>query len=115
MNSSICFLYIHMVFIYVTTRFHFCTRTNHPTAQAKTVELQHQKSNPNHPNPKHQPWEQVLTQVQATAIALTQYQGVVKSIQLTMEYGEDVYVIVIHSSDGVDHTVNVDASTGEIC
>jgi uncharacterized membrane protein YkoI len=94
---------------------------NHPTTQAKTVDLQHQKSNPIHPSPSHptsnhQSWQQVtlLTQDQATDIALTQYQGIVKDIQLTTEYGKDVYVIVIHSNDGVDHTVNVDARTGVI-
>jgi uncharacterized membrane protein YkoI len=99
----------------------FAADNNHPTAQTKKVEVQQQKSNLHpsprpSPSPKHQPWQQVtlLTQDQATDIALTQYQGVVKDIQLTTEYGKDVYVIVIHSNDGVDHTVNVDARTGVI-
>jgi uncharacterized membrane protein YkoI len=109
----------------------FAADINHPTAPAKKVEVQQQKSNPNHPNPKpspspshpkpsynpkHEQQQQVtlLTQDQAKAVALTQYQGVVKNIQLTKEYGKDVYVIVIHSKDGNDQTVKVDAKTGEI-
>jgi uncharacterized membrane protein YkoI len=104
----------------------FAADINHPSAQAK-VELKQQKATPathptptTHPipttHPKQQPRQQVTLQTedQAKAVALTQYQGIVKSIQLTKEYGKDVYVIVIHSKDGVDHTVKVDARSGVI-
>jgi uncharacterized membrane protein YkoI len=68
------------------------------------------------PYAKHHVQQQVtlLTTDEANAVALTQYQGIVKDNQLTKEYGKDVYVIVIHSNDGVDHTVKVDARTGDV-
>jgi uncharacterized membrane protein YkoI len=78
----------------------FAADINHPTAPAKKVEIQHQVK--------------LLTQAQAKAIALKQYKGVVKDIQLAKENGKDVYIIVIHGQDGKDHTVKVDAITGAI-
>jgi uncharacterized membrane protein YkoI len=105
----------------------FAADIQHPTAPAKTVQQQKSNAHPAptaHPTPtahpapaaQHQPRQQATlqTQDQATAIAQTQYQGVVKDVQLTKEYGKDVYVIVIHTQDGIDHTVKVDARTGEI-
>jgi uncharacterized membrane protein YkoI len=78
----------------------FAADLNHPTYQAKKVELQ-------------QPVK-LMTQEQAKTIALKQYKGNVKSIQLTKENGINVYVIVIHGQDGKDHTVKVDALTGAV-
>jgi uncharacterized membrane protein YkoI len=57
---------------------------------------------------------QLLTPKQAESIALQQYKGVLKDIQLTMENGKDVYIIVIHDQNGNDYTVKVDAITGAI-
>ncbi|SEC05689.1 PepSY domain-containing protein [Paenibacillus sp. GP183] len=54
-----------------------------------------------------------FTQQQAKDIALKQYQGTVKDIKLNKENGKDVYVTVIHGQDGKDHTVKMDAVTGE--
>jgi uncharacterized membrane protein YkoI len=78
----------------------FAADINHPTAQAAKVELQQQVK--------------LLTKEQAKAIALKQYKGDVKDIQLTKENGKDVYIIVIHDQDGQDHTVKVDRSTGAL-
>jgi uncharacterized membrane protein YkoI len=78
----------------------FAADLNHPTYQAKKVELQ-------------QPVK-LMTQEQAKTIALKQYKGNVKSIQLTKENGINVYVIVIHGQDGKDHTMKVDALTGAV-
>jgi uncharacterized membrane protein YkoI len=55
-----------------------------------------------------------INQEQAKAIALQQYKGIVKDIQLTNENGKDVYVIVIHGLNGKDQTVKIDAITGAI-
>jgi uncharacterized membrane protein YkoI len=55
-----------------------------------------------------------FTQEQIKEIALQQYAGIVKSINLSKENGVDVYVVVIHGQDGKDHNVKVDAKTGEI-
>jgi hypothetical protein len=78
----------------------FAADINHPTDLAKKVESQQQVK--------------LLSQEQAKAIALKQYKGNVKDIQLTMENGKDVYIIVIHGQDGNDHTVKFDAITGAI-
>jgi uncharacterized membrane protein YkoI len=55
-----------------------------------------------------------FTQDQAKDVALKQYKGDVKDSQLIKENGKDVHVIVIHGQDGKDHTVKVDAITGDI-
>jgi uncharacterized membrane protein YkoI len=55
-----------------------------------------------------------FTQEQIKEIALQQYAGIVKSIKLNKENGVDVYVVVIHGQDGKEHTVKIDAATGEI-
>jgi uncharacterized membrane protein YkoI len=78
----------------------FAADINRPSDLPKKVELQQQVK--------------LLTQEQAKAIALKQYKGHVKDIQLTKVNGKDVYVIVIHSQDGKDHTVKIDAVTGTI-
>jgi uncharacterized membrane protein YkoI len=93
--------------------------TTHPTPTAHTAPTTHPTPTAHpapttHPIAKHQPQVTLLTTDEANAIALTQYQGIVKDNELTKEYGKDVYVIVIHSNDGVDYTVNVDARTGEV-
>jgi uncharacterized membrane protein YkoI len=54
-----------------------------------------------------------FTQEQAKAVALKQYKGNVKNIQLKKENGKDVYVIVIHGQDSKDHTIKVDVATGD--
>jgi uncharacterized membrane protein YkoI len=91
----------------------------HTVAPTKKVEQnQKQQQHNNKPQQQHPQLPQhhvtLLTETQATDIALTQYQGLVKDIQLTIEYGKNVYIIVIHSNDGIDHTVTVDAVTGSI-
>jgi uncharacterized membrane protein YkoI len=80
----------------------FAADLNHTVAPAKKVELQQQQH------------VKLLTEQQAKAIALKQYKGNVKDIQLTKENGKNVYVIVIHGKDGKDRTVKVDAITGAI-
>jgi uncharacterized membrane protein YkoI len=78
----------------------FAADINRPTDPAYKVELQQHVK--------------LLTEEQAKAIALKQFKGVVKDIQLTKENGKDVYVIVIHDQDGKDRTVKVDLSTGSL-
>jgi uncharacterized membrane protein YkoI len=55
-----------------------------------------------------------LTQDQVKVIALKQYKGTVKNVQLNNENGRDVYKISIHDQNGKDHDVKIDANTGEI-
>jgi uncharacterized membrane protein YkoI len=55
-----------------------------------------------------------FTQEQIKAIALQQYPGTVKSINLSNENGVDVYVVIINGQDGKEHTVKIDAATGVI-
>jgi uncharacterized membrane protein YkoI len=78
----------------------FAADINHPATQVKKVELVQQVK--------------LLTKVQAKTIALKQYKGAVKDIQLKKENGIDLYIIVIHGQDGKDHTVKVNAITGAI-
>jgi uncharacterized membrane protein YkoI len=55
-----------------------------------------------------------LTQDEVKVIALKQYNGSVKNVQLNNENGRDVYIISIHDQHGKDHDVKIDANTGEI-
>jgi uncharacterized membrane protein YkoI len=55
-----------------------------------------------------------FTQEQIKAIALQQYAGTVKSINLSNENGVDIYVVIISGSDGQEHTVKINAATGVI-
>jgi uncharacterized membrane protein YkoI len=54
-----------------------------------------------------------ITQEQAKAIALKQYKGTVKNIQLKNENGKEIYIVSVHDQDGKDHDVKFDANTGE--
>jgi uncharacterized membrane protein YkoI len=78
----------------------FAADLNHSTGTVKKIE-----------SPQH---VKLLTEIQAKAIALKQFKGQIKDIRLTKENGRDVYVIVIHGQDGINHTVKVDAITGAI-
>jgi uncharacterized membrane protein YkoI len=86
--KAVCGVSLGTVMVLGSMSSAFAADINHPTTQAKTVELQQQVKS--------------LTQEQAKAIALKQYKGDVKDIQLTKENGKD-------------HEVKIDANTGEIC
>jgi uncharacterized membrane protein YkoI len=54
-----------------------------------------------------------LTQQQVKDIALKQYKGTVKNVQLNHENGQDVYKISIQDQNGKNHDVKIDANTGD--
>jgi uncharacterized membrane protein YkoI len=117
----------------------FAADINHPTAQAKPVDITQPKQVllPAQVKPvditkpkqvllpaqvqvkdvaskQHKGVTMTLTQGQIKAIALQQYPGTVKSINLSNENGVDIYVVIINGSDGIEHTVKIDATTGAI-